>query len=208
MLATQPFRPESAVPTLILIRHGETPWNAEGRLQGLCEVAMSDHGRSQARRNGRALSAYLAATDQTAASLDWLSSPIGRARETMELVRDEVGLDRSAYALEERLRELTFGSWEGSTMRELKARDRPSVLARKADKWGFVPPDGESYADLSRRVAGWLEGLSRDTVAVTHGGVIRVLRGLLLAAPERHLPIRPVPQDRFLVIRAGVGNWL
>ncbi|PTW62187.1 putative phosphoglycerate mutase [Breoghania corrubedonensis] len=195
-------------PTMIFIRHGETPWNVEGRLQGQREVDMSDVGRDQARRNGRAVKAYFEASGRDPESFAYLASPMRRTCETMRLVRTEIGLDPTAFERRDVLRELTFGEWEGSTLKELKAQNRRLVRARRADKWGFVPPGGESYAGLSRRIAGWLETMEGDAVVVTHGGVLRVLRGLLFSAPSGCLPVRPIDQDRVLVVQGRLGTWL
>lgn len=195
-------------PLLIFIRHGETAWNAEGRLQGQRDVPLNDLGRAQARRNGRVLARYLASLGRGEDSLDWISSPLSRACETMELIRAEIGADPSRYARDARLKEITFGAWEGFTMQELKAENRNAVLARKADKWAFVPPGGESYEILSARIAIWYATLERDTVVVAHGGISRVLRGIAFGTPPRHVPVLDVPQDRFLVIRGSHGAWL
>ncbi|AXS39577.1 histidine phosphatase family protein [Breoghania sp. L-A4] len=195
-------------PFLIFIRHGETAWNAEGRLQGQRDIPLNDLGRDQARRNGRVLKSYLASIGRDAETFDWVASPLSRARDTMELVREHARLDPARYVCDDRLKEITFGAWEGSTMKELKARDRPSVMARKADKWRFVPPEGESYEMLSARIEIWRDSLERDTVVVAHGGISRVLRGLVFGTPSRLVPVLHVPQDRFLVIRNGIGAWL
>lgn len=194
--------------TMILIRHGETPWNAEGRLQGQHEVDMSEVGRAQARRNGRVVRAYFEASGRDPESFAYLASPMGRTCETMRLVRGEIGLEPDVFERRDALKELTFGAWEGSTMQELKARERDAVRARRADKWGFVPPGGESYAGLSGRVAGWLETVKGDAVVVAHGGVLRVLRGLLFGAPSSCLPVRPIEQDRVLIAQGRLGTWL
>ncbi len=195
-------------PTLIFIRHGETPWNAEGRLQGQREIDMSDIGRAQARRNGQAVKGFFERRGQNPEDFSFVASPMRRTCETMRLVRGELGLEPEAFERRDVLRELTFGAWEGSTMAELKQSDRAGVTARRADKWGFRPPEGESYADLSIRIGGWLETTDRDAVVVAHGGVLRVLRGLIFRAPSVTLPIRPIEQDRVLVVQNGLGSWL
>lgn len=195
-------------PFLIFIRHGETPWNAEGRLQGQRDIPLSEVGRGQARRNGQVLARYLASIERPEETFDWVASPLSRACETMQLVRTEMDVDPGSFERDDRLKEITFGDWEGSTMKELKAQNRAAVMARKADKWGFVPPGGESYEILSRRINAWYGTLERDTVVVAHGGISRVLRGLAFGTPSCHVPVLDVPQDRFLVIRNDVGVWL
>ena len=96
----------------------------------------------------------------------------------MEIVRAGLGLKPQSYRTDARLTEVGFGRWEGSRIDELRAREPDAVAARERGKWDFVPPQGESYAAMSRRVADWYAGETRDTVAVAHGGV---LRGLIVA---------------------------
>lgn len=194
--------------TLVHIRHGETDWNAEGRLQGQQDIPLNATGRAQAARNGRALARFLADRGVDPDDLDWVASPLGRSRETMEIIRDTAGLDPADYRLDDRLREVTFGLWEGSTMPELKLSDPAGFAARRADKWGFVPPGGESYAMLSARIAKVVERIDHDTVMVAHGGVQRVLAGLLLGLPTVDVPALDVPQDRFCVFSGGAGDWI
>jgi len=194
--------------TLIHIRHGETDWNAEGRLQGQRDVPLNALGRAQAARNGRTLAAHLAERGVDPEELDWIASPLGRSRETMEIVRDALDLDPRDYRTDDSLKEVTFGLWEGFTLGELKLRDPAGVAARRADKWAFVPPGGESYAMLSARIDRFLRGLETDTVVVAHGGVLRVLAGLITGVPATDVPVLEVPQDRFCVFSRGTGSWL
>ena len=79
-----------AKPELFICRHGQTDWNAEGRLQGQVEVPLNDTGRAQARRNGRHLLELLG---DRAKDFAFLASPLGRASETMRIIRLELGLD-------------------------------------------------------------------------------------------------------------------
>lgn len=188
---------------LIHIRHGQTDWNAEARLQGETDVPINALGRDQARGNGRRLADWLQASGFEAGGFDWLASPLSRARETMEIVRAEMGLPPDSYRVEDRLREIAFGAWRGYTIPELKAIDVEAVRARRRDKWGFRPPEGESYADLKVRIAGWLDGLSGDAIVVSHGGVFRVLSHILAGTPEEDAPVLDTPQDRVAVFRDG-----
>lgn len=192
---------------LWLIRHGETDWNVEGRLQGQRDIPINATGRAQARRNGTVLASLLAAGGRDAAGLDWVASPLSRARETMEILRVAIGLDPAGYRLDPRLLEISFGAWEGSTLPELKRSDPAGHAARKADKWGFVPPGGESYEMLSRRIAPWLAGLAADTVCVAHGGITRVTRGLLESIPPAEIPALPIRQDRIYVWTGDRAEW-
>ncbi|SUA99813.1 Alpha-ribazole phosphatase [Pannonibacter phragmitetus] len=180
---------------LIFIRHGQTDWNAEGRMQGQKDIPLNDTGRGQARRNGQALASFLAHEGIDPAGLRFIASPLGRTRETMDLMREAMGLPAGGYELEPRVKEITFGDWEGRTLEELAASDPALVAQRRSDKWGFVPPQGESYAILSQRISGWLAEQTEPSVSVIHGGVIRVLRGLLEDIAPAEIPRLDVPQD-------------
>ena len=174
-----------ARPILYFARHGETDWNRERRLQGQHDIPLNALGRVQASRSGELLRGLLERDGQSAAQYDYVSSPLGRARETMELMRAAMALDPSAYRTDARLMEMSFGRWEGFTFAELQAREAPALAARERDKWGFVLPGGESYAQLQVRVRAWYESLERDSVVSAHGGVCRALIAHLnLAEPE------------------------
>jgi probable phosphoglycerate mutase len=190
--------------TVYFVRHGETAWNAEGRLQGQQDVPLNDRGRRQAEEAGVKLRGLVA----DAAGLDYLASPMHRTRDTMERLRAAIGLDRTAYGTDERLRELTFGGWEGRTWREVRRAEPEAWAARERDKWGFVPPGGESYAMLADRVMPVFAALSRPTVVVSHGGVARALLARACGVPIEQAPRIDIWQGRVLVIEGGRHRWV
>jgi broad specificity phosphatase PhoE len=191
--------------TLYFVRHGETDWNREQRYQGQRDIPLNALGREQAIGNGRKLAAALGTE---AAALDYVASPLLRARETMELMRAEMGLPRQVYRTDDRLREIHYGHWEGEAWNELPTRDPEGFAAREADKWGWRPNGGESYRELSERVAAWLAEVDRHSVVAAHGGVMRVLRGLSLSLDPAEIFRLDVPQDKVLVVEAGRTRWL
>ena len=162
-------------PDLYLIRHGETEWNALGKLQGTMDVPLSERGRAQAEHAGTVLASLFARDKRDASSVDFVASPLGRARATMEIVRGVLKLPPQQYALDDRLREIAYGEWEGLTMEQAEVRDGDLFAKRLADKWRVAAPGGESYAAVERRVSDWYAQLEVDTVAVAHGGTARVL---------------------------------
>ncbi|AUC95467.1 histidine phosphatase family protein [Bradyrhizobium sp. SK17] len=163
------------VPTIYYIRHGETAWNAEGRLQGAQDIALNERGRAQAAHAGRILAGLLVRDGRDKATLPFVASPLVRARATMELARAELGLAPGDYALDARLREIGYGTWEGSTLAQAQAAD-PVVYARRlAEKWQVAPEGGESYVDVQARMTEWYGSVTSDTVAVAHGGTARAL---------------------------------
>ncbi|MEY9883328.1 histidine phosphatase family protein [Bradyrhizobium sp. USDA 329] len=164
-----------AVPTIYFLRHGETEWNALGRLQGTREVPLNARGRAQAVQAASILADLFKREGRDRAALPYVSSPLGRARQTMELARAKLELPASDYSLDDRLREIGYGVWEGLTLAESEASD-PDVYARRlADKWTVAPAGGETYAAVQLRMLDWYESLLVDTVAVAHGGTCRAL---------------------------------
>jgi broad specificity phosphatase PhoE len=93
----------------------------------------------------------------------------------MELVRGALKLPVTDYAIDDRLREIGYGDWEGSTLAQMQASDPAVFAARQADKWTVPPPGGESYAQVEARMRDWYGQLRADTVAVAHGGTARAL---------------------------------
>lgn len=188
------------------VRHGETGWNAEQRLQGQADTDINSRGREQADRNGRRLAELI----EHPADFDFIASPMRRTRETMERIRIAMGLEPTAYRTDARLMEVHFGDWQGHTFAELEAQQKGSTAARSRDKWNFVPPgaDGESYQMLLERVRPWFEALERPTVCVTHGGVIRAIFRLVANTPPREAAALEISQDRVLKLGGGKLTWL
>jgi broad specificity phosphatase PhoE len=189
---------------LYLIRHGETDWNRESRYQGQRDIPLNDTGRQQARRHGKILKTMM----PSIAEFDFVSSNLGRAIETMRLVRAELDLDPGDFGQVPDIAELCYGHWEGELAAELTSRDPEGVTAKTADPYGWRPRGGESYQDLEERVSAWLAGLTTNTIAVTHGGVSRVARGALLGTDRRLVPFLEVPQDKILQLVDGKMCWI
>lgn len=142
-------------------------------------------------------------------ALDYVASPLERTRDTMELLRGALGLASTEYRTDARLKEITFGTWEGLTWREVRARDPRSAAARERDKWNFVPPGGgESYVMLSERVAPLLAAIDRSTVVVSHGGVARAFLAALAGMPHRQAAVADIWQGRVLVLADGAHRWV
>lgn len=192
---------------IYVIRHGQTDWNAESRLQGQKDIPLNDTGRQQATGNGIALGAILGADT---AQFDFVASPLGRTRETMERLRRAMDLDPTAYRTDDRLKELSFGDWEGFTLPELKRSVPERIAERRKVKWDFIPPgdDAESYEILSWRVAAWLKDVKKPTVCVSHGGVIRALFKLFGEMDEDAAASAAIPQDRLLRIAGNSIGWI
>lgn len=194
---------------LVVVRHGQTDWNAALRLQGREDIPLNDTGRAQARRNGAAFAERCARLGlDPATHYDYLASPLSRAAETMRLFREAAGLDPLAFRTDERLVEIDFGRWSGLTGPEIEARDPEEWALRHTENWHHVPPGGESSAAAIDRLTPLVQALARPTVLVTHGGVNRVLSvllGILAVAETRGFT---TPQDRFYVWSGGTVEWV
>jgi probable phosphoglycerate mutase len=182
--------------TIFLVRHGETEWNRARRYQGWSDSPLTARGIAQAQAIGHRLGALPGAD-----AAEIVASPIGRARRTAEIIAECLG--RTAPPrFDERLREISLGSWDGL--------DRAEIRSRMGEKfaefeWYFDTPDGESYDGFAGRIAGWL-GESGDgpVIAVAHGVVTRVLRGLYAGLPRADALRLSVPQDRIFRLAGGM----
>ncbi|MDQ0512433.1 histidine phosphatase family protein [Ancylobacter amanitiformis] len=184
---------------IFLVRHGETDWNLAGRLQGHHDIPLNDLGREQAANLARVIGRLSGG----AGALDYVASPLSRTAQTMAILRAELGLSPDAFRRDARLKEISFGRWEGATWQELKRRDPVSLAARRADPWHFVPPGGESYDMLTERVMAALADLTEDSVVVTHGGVVRAILHMLAGMPPQQAVDLPVRQGAVYMIRDG-----
>ena len=158
---------------LWLIRHGETAWNAEGRVQGSVDLPLSPGGVRQAER----LAARLAGTRFDAA----FASDLARARQT-----GEIALPGTDLRLDGRLRELDYGVFEGRTWSELGPDEAAMARHWHADRVGRRIPGGESYGDLMARfeaLRGELPERGR-VIAFAHGGTVRGALYTVLGPPR------------------------
>ena len=186
--------------TLLLARHGETDWNRARRWQGHADRPLTDRGRDQA----TALAERLADIELDAV----YSSDLRRARETAEAVARAHGFN--VVELPE-LREVNVGSWEGLTRDEAEAKFPEGFRRWRAGGTGW--DDGETYAEMSRRVLGAVERIAKDhegdrVLIVSHGGPIRSIHGAALGMHvEDYRRIRPVePNARLSAVCVEDGR--
>ena len=184
--------------TLLLIRHGETEWNLEGRYQGHFDSPLTDRGVAQAEAFGRTLRNLPAF-----ASAEVVASPLERARRTAEIICRRRPI--SSFRTDDRLREISLGSWDGLTRLELKA-SHPGIFDGDGRyEWYFRSPNGESYEAVVARITEWLSETNegRAMVIVTHGIVGRVLRGIYAGLPRSVAISLPAPQDKMFLLSGG-----
>jgi broad specificity phosphatase PhoE len=188
---------------LYMLRHGETAWNTERRMQGTKNSDLTERGRAQAQAMGRALRAELALEPGPTV---FLRSPLGRVRETSEIVGRELGLDPGQWRDDPRLAELGYGQWEGFTWTEIEVTHPTSLADWRTDPHGFVPPGGETHFELRQRSAAVLAEVAASrtrTVIVSHGVSGAVVRGLTLGLDARAMFVLEKPQDAFFRLLAG-----
>ncbi len=185
------------MPTIILVRHGETVSNSEGRVQGWHDSPLTSKGIAQAFRYGLCLRGLIAGEDWRV-----ISSPLGRCAETTGILCEAAGLDASRVTYDHRLKEVNTGSLSGL----LKSDLPPQLLeGRGLDHWVFKSPDGEAHAAISARLAEFLAGLraGEKLIVVSHGVAGRILRGLYLGRDPVEALKGDSPQDAVFVLRAG-----
>jgi len=191
------------MPILYYVRHGETDFNVEGRLQGRQDTLLNARGKVQARESGELLRELFARDNRSAQDFSYVASPLRRARETMEILRAPLGLPAQPYDTDDRLLEISYGAWEGWTLSEVEAR-MPGMLAeRERDKWDFAPPDGESYRQLTARIGEWYASLTHDTVVAAHGGGVRALMALFNVMPKEEATHAQIAQGVVYVFADG-----
>lgn len=182
-------------PELYFVRHGETNWNAEGRYQGSKDIPLNDRGRGQAALNGHLLKELLDRAERTPADFNWYVSPLGRTRETMDLVRKGAGAPLPDVTVDPRLIEISFGVYEGRLHADLAAGEMAIAGERDASFWHFRPTEGESYEDVAKRVLDFGASLTGPSIIVSHGGILRVLRHLIEGFPHERAVNWFPPQD-------------
>lgn len=184
---------------IYLLRHGQTEFNAEHRIQGQCDSALTPLGREQARGLGLLLRGALAGEGE----FEMVCSPLGRTVATAEIVRDHAGIG-APLVTDPLLMEIGCGSWEGRLSSFCRAEAGAGVDMSFIDVWRRHCPDGERYEDAmarARRWLSWAEG--RRVVAVAHGIIGIFLRGAYLGLSEEEMTGMPTPQDRIFRLHAG-----
>ncbi len=161
------------VPPILVLRHGETEWNREGRMQGVLDSPLTERGIEQAQRQNAILRAF------GVSDWNWYASPQGRAAHTAQIALEGNGTGLTSDA---RLREISLGDWTGLTRTELSERN-PVLFETDGLAWYDHAPNGEGLAALADRTRAFLEELQGPSVIVTHGITSRVLRCWALGLP-------------------------
>jgi probable phosphoglycerate mutase len=182
---------------IYLVRHGETVFNRERRLQGHVDSPLTELGLAQAAAVGRRLK------DLVGNEPGWrlLSSPLGRARKTAGIIAEALGIAENE--IEPRLIEVSWGAWDGGLRSELAA----AFPAFGRTQWAFHAPTGETHAAMCARLTDWLADLppepDRRIIAVSHGVTGRILRGVYAGLSQEEVMAQDVPQDAVFRLEAG-----
>ncbi len=191
---------------IFIARHGETVFNAAGRMQGATQdTPLTRAGFAQADAMGVALATYLG----TKQSLRLFSSPSGRALQTLAIVAEHIGEDWHQATQDARLMEIDVGAWGGRTYAEIIA-EQGEIMDHEASLFSVRPPEGEWYDDIATRLNAWIAdtaGDRGDRLVIMHGMSSAILRGILLGLPvdpRFGAPIASrVPQGTLVMVGNG-----
>lgn len=174
---------------IYLIRHGETEWNMQGRFQGRKDSPLTALGREQAARIGRRLGRIIPPRQ----GFRLLTSPLGRARETADIVGRHLG--DHVPIIDARLREVTLGCWDGLLSEDIDAGWPEALAGSTRFDWYFRSPDGENYEAAVERAGRWLGDMEGTVIAISHGLLGRLIRGIHAGLDREAMLGLPVPQD-------------
>jgi len=161
-------------PTIILIRHGQTVWNEEGRFQGRLNSPLTKKGELQAKENAEKLKKNI----ENFENIKIFSSPLGRARDTAHIICDALGINRDRVIFDDRIIEFNYGIFEGQKKEDMMKRQE--FRDREANKWSYEIENGESYILVQDRVKDFLNSIKdeKKVIIVAHEMVNRTIRGV------------------------------
>ncbi len=182
---------------IYLVRHGQTVFNAEGRLQGHVDSPLTEVGQAQARRVGQLMKQLI----REPAGWRLVSSPLMRAQATASAISEALGLPIETHP---ELIEVSFGVWDGRLRSDLQV-EFPDTFGPTG--YRFASPDCEPYEAVVERLSAWLGRLEpeggRRIIAVSHGVTGRVLRGLYGGLSREAALALNVPQDAAFRLSQG-----
>ncbi|MCB9677512.1 MAG: histidine phosphatase family protein [Alphaproteobacteria bacterium] len=182
------------MPRWTFLRHGESVANAEGWLAGHTDAPLTAKGEAQAIAQRDVL--------KDVPFTRVLVSDLQRARRTLALALPDWS---GPVVVSDRLRERTIGDWDGMTADALRALGGFDVLVT----WDGRPPNGESHADLARRVIAELDRLDadEDTLVVCHGALMRAVLGVLDDRPKEAIGLLRYPNCALQTRQVERGGW-
>jgi probable phosphoglycerate mutase len=180
-------------PKIWLLRHGETEWNAEHRIQGQLESRLSPRGLGHARRQAELMRPILQESPACCVS------PLGRAQHTAD-----IALGGAPFETDARLAEVHAGAFQGLTRIEVSER-WPEIYNACPEALDLFceAPGGEGFASLQARVRDFMEGLSGPTVVVAHGLLGQVMRGIVRGLGREDMAALPNEQGCIYLLDKG-----
>ncbi len=193
------------LPTIYLLRHGQTEWNLEGRYQGQLDSPLTLLGKKQAEENAIKLSKHI-----DIHKVKFFASPLGRAKSTAKIIARYSGLDYSSIIFEKNIQEFNYGIFEGKTKTYCQEQYKEVFTQREADKFNYLLEEGESYAEVSKRLKVWLASISheKEVVVVAHEMINRTLRGIYCGLKNEEMLQLRQPNDLLIKLENGVETVL
>lgn len=181
--------------TIYLIRHGETVFNTQGRYQGELDSPLTLDGIEQVRNISKLLKVVIDKPNEW----EIISSPLGRAMQSTEIICDILGFDLNKITTDSRLIEVSVGSWAGLTTKEIQSSWPKLIEDTDNYNWYFNSPNGESYESVVHRVSEWFESIrdKKKVIAISHGLTGRIIRGVYLNLHKDHTLKLEVSQNTF-----------
>lgn len=186
-------------PKIYLMRHGQTEWNVEHRMQGQLDSQLTPKGEAQAILMGQILAREVPDPE----NYKMYTSPLGRTMQTSELVAKNFNFTPQKDDL---LMEVFVGSWSGLLRADI-VRDNPELEKEKAP-YMYFSSDGESYEDLTARAKKWLDGVSEQSIVVSHGQIGFIIRALYTGIPYEDIFAKGPSQDGVYLLENGKESFL
>ncbi|MEK4628012.1 MAG: histidine phosphatase family protein [Psychrobacillus sp.] len=181
--------------TIYLLRHGETELNVKGCYQGELDSTLTSNGIEQVENNAKILKMLI----DNPREWEFISSPLGRAQQSTDIICGILGFDKSKVITDNRLKEVSVGKWAGLTIKEIE-KYWPELMKNTNNyNWYFNSPNGESYDAVIERVSGWLHSIrnKEKVIVMSHGLTGRIIRGLYLGLTKEQSLVLEVSQNTF-----------
>ncbi len=193
-------------PSLLLIRHGETQWNKEGRLQGQQDTPLSLTGIRQCQAVADNVKGILQSFEQH----HYWMSPLARTQQTASICAAVWGVPFRRFQRDPALMERHYGKWEGHTLSEVAEHMTAEYLAFQTDRWHYASPGGESLAQVYQRAQQWLTVLPSDGlhIVVSHSGCLAALHSLYCQTDKQQTANLEIVQTSSILLHQGRAQVL
>ncbi|EFL88016.1 histidine phosphatase family protein [Ahrensia sp. R2A130] len=186
---------------LVFLRHGVTDWNRQARYQGSTDIELSADGRRMMLGQAALIERLCDLETLDRNQLLFVSSPLVRARQSATEIAAHMGRHEDTLQVEDRLRELSMGRWEGLTSQQVKDRFYKERKGRKTNRWTFAAADGgESMAERATSIMQAVAGLPPHSIVVTHAVVLRILLHELGQQPQAEAAQAAIPHQGLYVL--------